>query len=711
MRWLASALTVDGTLPAKEVKQRKVFLAFTTVSCCFGLFGMMTLLPYFETVPVDMLSMVLIIITWACGAVTILLKRPLTRRIVLGVLLTQSVVFLMWDLTGRTVNLMQWPLMVITIDMLLVMQVDPRYSVFVVCMTVIWIIVLAVEESFRFGLLDMPGMLPQGGENGRREYFTSLTDCATLPCPVKFPPLGTTTALAVFVLDFLVTRGFARDVLKEQASMERTINAVQEIASLLAKYDVEGVARMLAARGSELPEEMYETLQTMEQNLRMYRPYLPAALFDEMEVDECGESKRRSVAPPGVLSETATIVFTDIRSSTTIWEHAPEGMRAGLKIHNSVMREVMQAFGGYEVKTIGDAFMIAFTSAQDGVNFGLRVQECLREAVWPDSLLEDAPICAEQGSLWGGLTVRIGVNTGPVTVEENALTGRTDYFGHTVNVASRLESTCKPGAVAIPSDLYTSECRSCSAVVGDAETLDLKGVSGTTFVQCVWPLSLAGRKHSPLDAILQRRASESNTASSYSSCMLRTVDITAKVLTATVGTIEVYTGDDSDAVLRSISARLATLTVSLDQSRGTLVSLLSNRVCVGWNLTRPAPAHMENAVRFAQRILGIDALDGAGLVSGPVQHGDVGARTQRFVTVVGQSVQRSWTLCDEAVNMVQGVGARRVSSCLYESLLSEASLPLAVVDMLTPVRMKVYNVVAHQAWPLHAEGADKSLPT
>ena len=716
MRWLASALTVDGTLPAKEVKQRKVFLTYTTVAGLSALLAMMTALPYYKMVPLNLITMLVFMGALACGAVTILLKRPLTRRLIVGVLLTQSVVFLVWDMTGRTVKLMQWPLMVITIDMLLVMQVDPRYSVFVVCMTVIWIIVLAVEESFRFGLLDMPGTLPQGGEHGREEYFAAFTDCATLPCPVKFPPLGTTTAIAVFVLDFVFTRGFASDVLKEQASMERTINAVQEIASLLAKYDVEGVARMLAARGSELPEEMYETLQTMEENLRMYRPYLPAALFEEME--EC-ESKRRSVAPPGVDNGVATVVFTDIRSSTTIWEHAPEGMRAGLKIHNSVMREVMQAFGGYEVKTIGDAFMIAFTSTQDGVNFGLRAHELLREAVWPDSLLEDAPICAEQGSLWGGLTVRIGVNTGPVTVEQNALTGRTDYFGHTVNVASRLESTCKPGAVAVPSDLYTSECRSCSAVVGDAEALDLKGVSGTTFVQCVWPLSLAGRKHTPLVVVRRcsalkspdcRFGSESDMLPSRDSSVLLGGDV-AKVLTATVGTIEVYTGDDSDAVLRSISARLATLTVSLDQSRGTLVSLLGNRVCVGWNLTRPAPAHMENAIRFAQRILAIDALDGAGLVSGPVQHGDVGARTQRFVTVVGQSVQRSWTLCDEAVNMVQSVGARRVSSCLYESLLSEASLPLAVVDMLTPVRMKLYNVVAHQAWPLHAEGADNSVST
>ena len=464
--------------------------------------------------------------------------------------------------------------------------------------------------------------------------------------------------------------------------MERTINAVQEIASLLAKYDVEGVARMLAARGSELPEEMYETLQTMEQNLRRYKPYLPAALFEEMEEEERRQScvpEHMSVAPPGVETETATLVFTDIRASTSIWEHAPEGMRAGLKIHNSVMREVMQAFGGYEVKTIGDAFMIAFASTQDGVNFGLRVHELLRKAVWPDSLLEDAPICAEQGSLWGGLTVRIGVNTGPVTVEENALTGRTDYFGHTVNVAARLESTCKPGAVAVPSDLYTSECRSCSAVVGDAEALDLKGVSGTTFVQCVWPLSLGGRRQTPLKepvvlkgpSVRDSVASLSlrSSSSSVLDCSMSGYgNATTLPFEATVGTVHLAGDEECDHTLRKLSVALTTLTVVLDQNGGTLVTLLGSRVCVGWNLTRPAPAHMENAVRFAQRLLGTAVLSGAGLVTGSVQHGDVGARKQRFVTVMGQTVYRSWALCDTA---------REGRQCLYEPPLGTV-LPAAL---------------------------------
>ena len=665
MQYLKGALSLDGTLGKKETERRKQFFICATVALCGTIVGVVS--SVHSQMPVSLVGTVLITMAFSIGIGAVLCKVPLHTGVLVCSLYLGAAGILLWDLDARAVSDDRWAIMILIIDTLLVMRVPTFYTSGLVGFVVLWLSVLGVEESFRFGLFDLPGLPPQEGEYGREYYHNKAHECGKMPCPISFPSRNLIVGVSVFVLDFLVTRGFAREVLKEQASMEKTINAVQEIASLLAKYDVEGVARMLAACGSELPEEMYETLQTMEENLRRYKPYLPAALFEEMEEEERRQRRSRymSVAPPGEDCETATIVFTDIRASTSIWEHAPEGMRAGLKIHNTVIRTVMQMFGGYEVKTLGDAFMVAFTSTQDGVNFGLRVHELLREAVWPDSLLEDAPICAEQGSLWGGLTVRIGVNTGPVTVEENALTGRADYFGHTVNVAARLESTCRPGAVAVPSDLYTSECRSCSAVVGDAEALDLKGVSGTTFVCCVWPLSLAGRKHSPLkepSGMLKGAhgvdVQDSDSATTNSTSLCADNFITSLPFEATVGTVHLDVGDECDpSALHNLSLALTTLTVALDQNGGTLVTLLGSRVCVGWNLTRPAPAHMENAVRFAQRLLGTAVLSGAGLVTGSVQHGDVGARKQRFVTVMGQTVYRSWALCDTA---------REGGQCLYE---------------------------------------------
>ena len=85
--------------------------------------------------------------------------------------------------------------------------------------------------------------------------------------------------------------------------MERTINTVQEIASLLARYDVEKVAELLEEHEHELP--MTVALRALEKNLRSYKAYLPQTclLNDEepvfvdddneiscTEVSDCDES-------------------------------------------------------------------------------------------------------------------------------------------------------------------------------------------------------------------------------------------------------------------------------------------------------------------------------------------------------------------------------------------------------------------------------------
>ena len=696
LRCLEPALTLDGQTSANERKKRTLFFLFFLVTGLFTSAFLVISLDYRAAISLAATINLLLICT-ACVC-SVLLKIKIHDCTAAFAIFGVSLTIFCWDLNSRARLDNAWPLLVLCVDMLLVMELPARYSVGLVVFTCVWLLVLAAEESLRFGLFDLPGLTPQEGARGRKELIREISDCTSPPCPVPFPPPVLLTSLAVFVIDFLATRSFASQVLKEQAAMERTISVVQEIASLLAKYDVEGVAEMLKVQRDELPEEMHATLQRMEENLRKYRPYLPAALFEEE-----GGAPSASVPPPVLENDVGTIVFTDIRSSTSIWECAPEGMCAALKIHNAVLREVMQVFGGYEVKTIGDAFMVAFASTTDGVNFGLKVQERLREANWPASLLEEAPICAEQGSLWGGLTVRIGVNSGPVTVEQNTLTGRTDYFGHTVNVASRLESTCTPGAVAVLCDLWTSVCGLCSAVAGEAEALDLKGVSQPMRVRCLWPASLAGRAHNPLADV--DMSAHSLTASirgygmSINNTLISTLPSSAgsecaspmlraqlgRQVTGTVGVVDIEVGDESALkALHTMNAGLATLTITLDQSGGSLVTLLGSCVCVGWNVTRSAPAHMENAVRFAQRMMAKTAyFKGAGVVSGPVQHGDIGSHKQRFVTVLGHIVRRSWTLCEEAV--------REGGTCLYEP--DSTTLPSALEDTLVQHKGGGYRVV------------------
>ena len=101
---------------------------------------------------------------------------------------------------------------------------------------------------------------------------------------------------------------------------------------------------------------------------------------------------------PGTDEKEVALVFTDIQNSTKLWEAAPEGMQQALILHNSLLRLLIDKHGGYEVKTIGDAFMVAFTSALDAVAWALDCQQALLEAPWPTSLLFMWPgRCGEGG--------------------------------------------------------------------------------------------------------------------------------------------------------------------------------------------------------------------------------------------------------------------------------------------------------------------------
>ena len=176
------------------------------------------------------------------------------------------------DLSGRSLYFFSWPMMVLVVDFLLVMQVPTRYSTIVVVCTLVYLVIITAEEMWRFGLFDMPGLVTQ---EDRRSRVDSMSDCDALPCKNSTAMGHFVVAAVVFVLDFLATRGFARGLLKEQASMQRTIATVQDIASLLAGYDVEKVAELLEEHGGELPEGMTTALRKLEQNLRVYKAYLP----------------------------------------------------------------------------------------------------------------------------------------------------------------------------------------------------------------------------------------------------------------------------------------------------------------------------------------------------------------------------------------------------------------------------------------------------
>ena len=275
MKWLHGVLSLDGTLDSKGRERRTQFFIVVNV-------GWFSTVAYFLSTaamqmnhPFLLVGSSLAVIGFSIAICAVLCRVHLTTRLVVGTLYLVTCGMFLWDLNSRTVSSSQWPLLVLIIDMLLVMQVPRIYSLGLVGFLVIWLVVLGVEESFRFGLFDLPGLPLQKGEFSREYFKEREYGCDVVPCPKPFPPSTLIPAVAVFVIDFIVTRGFAHEVLAEQASMERTINVVQEIAALLAGYDVESVARMLEEHRDELPQGMIVALRTLEENLRMYKAYLP----------------------------------------------------------------------------------------------------------------------------------------------------------------------------------------------------------------------------------------------------------------------------------------------------------------------------------------------------------------------------------------------------------------------------------------------------
>ena len=287
MGCLERVLSLDGTLDKQSRHIRNVFFIFNCLvfatSSSFILLEVASFRGSYVFIVCAMCSLLCSI----CSMLVIMFKYELTTSVMVSVGGLYAVSLLGSDLSERTESGYAWPLMVLVVDYLLVMQVPTRYSTVVVVCTLVYLVIIAAEELWRFGLLDMPGLAPQ---DRRRSFVDSLGDCDVLPCKQNRAGKELVGAASVFVLDFITTRRFARGLLKEQASMQRTIATVQDIASLLAGYDVEKVAELLEEHGGELPEGMTTALRKLEQNLRVYKAYLPQTCLPfEDEKDECVE--------------------------------------------------------------------------------------------------------------------------------------------------------------------------------------------------------------------------------------------------------------------------------------------------------------------------------------------------------------------------------------------------------------------------------------
>ncbi|HLH51721.1 MAG TPA: adenylate/guanylate cyclase domain-containing protein [Roseiarcus sp.] len=129
-----------------------------------------------------------------------------------------------------------------------------------------------------------------------------------------------------------------------------------------------------------------------------------------------------------------TILFTDLRGSTALYDRVGDLAAFDLvRDHFSALLNTVAAEGGAVVKTIGDAVMATFPSPDRAVRAAMKMRGAMRQ------------INESRGS--EDLALNIGLHEGPCLAV--MLDERQDYFGQTVNVASRVQGLADPSAILV----------------------------------------------------------------------------------------------------------------------------------------------------------------------------------------------------------------------------------------------------------------------
>jgi class 3 adenylate cyclase len=123
---------------------------------------------------------------------------------------------------------------------------------------------------------------------------------------------------------------------------------------------------------------------------------------------------------------TVTFLFSDIEGSTRLLEQLGDRYQEVHREHRRILREQLNAAGGQEIDTQGDAFFFSFPRAKDAVVGAVAAQRELATVAWPDGV---------------DVRVRMGLHTGEPTVGEEG------YLGIDVVRAARICSAGHGGQV------------------------------------------------------------------------------------------------------------------------------------------------------------------------------------------------------------------------------------------------------------------------
>jgi class 3 adenylate cyclase len=231
------------------------------------------------------------------------------------------------------------------------------------------------------------------------------------------------------------------DVAQARARAEQALAwAPSEGARLIEAQGHQVLADVLAAEGDEgaaLRELDVAANAFKQMGARLYldqvisrKLALQGITSEDMSSSIVGLNRTLQTEHPDLSSDaapdgTVTLMFSDIENSTGLNEEFGDAKWMELlRAHNAVLDAAIAAHGGRTVKTMGDGYMVAFKSADDGLRCAIAIQEAM-------SGRDD------------GVRVRIGLHTGEMVRDGD------DFFGREVNYAARVAGHASGGQAVV----------------------------------------------------------------------------------------------------------------------------------------------------------------------------------------------------------------------------------------------------------------------
>ncbi len=161
-----------------------------------------------------------------------------------------------------------------------------------------------------------------------------------------------------------------------------------------------------------------------------------------------------------------TFLFTDLKGSTALYERVGDLAAFDLvRAHFRELHAIVAGETGAIVKTIGDAVMATFHSPDHAVAAALKMREAMQK------------LNVERGS--EDLLLKIGIHEGPCLAV--VLNDRQDFFGQTVNIASRVQGLAVSQAICatgpVIENAQTSTLLARRGLVPVAEQRELRGIT------------------------------------------------------------------------------------------------------------------------------------------------------------------------------------------------------------------------------------------